>query len=112
MKTRPCPVTPDVCKPVTGWDAFLRHVYEHHTEGSTQAREMAVQRILAEGPGVREQMIVPKVTADTRTHILYAVLNGDLTRARELVGTLGPAERRAYLADLTRIINMLWGADL
>jgi hypothetical protein len=56
--------------------------------------------------------VVPKVTADVRTHILYAVLSGDLTRARELVGTLGPADRRAYLADLTRVINMLWGADL
>lgn len=108
MTARRCPVGPDICGEIEGWDAFLGHIYDHHTEGSPEARMMFVQKILSEGPGVREQRIVPKVTADVRTHALYALLQGDRTRARELTGTMGPSERRAFLAQLTELINMLW----
>jgi hypothetical protein len=52
--------------------------------------------------------VVPKVTADPRTHALWALLQGDRTRARELTGSMGVSERRAYLAQLTELINMLW----
>jgi hypothetical protein len=96
------------CEPVTGWDAFIWHIHEHHTEGSADARQMAVQRILAEGPGVREQMIVPKVTANTFTHALWALAHNDRAKAQELVGSMGPSERQAYLALLTELINMMW----
>lgn len=53
--------------------------------------------------------VVPKVTADPRTAALYALTQGDRTRAREEIGTLSTTERRAYLAQLTELINMLWG---
>ena len=103
----PCPVCPDELM-IEGRDRLVRHIYEHHTEGSADARQMAVQRILAEGPGVREQMIVPKVTANTLTHALWALAHDDRARARELVGTMNMSERRAYLALLTELINMMW----
>lgn len=64
------------------------------------------------GPGpAREQaaVVVPKVTADPRTAALYALTQGDRTRAREAIGQLGTTERRAYLTQLTELINMLWG---
>lgn len=107
MSARACPVSTS-CGAIEGWEQFLSHIYVHHTEGSADARMMAVQRILAEGPGVREQMIVPKVTADPRTHALWALAQNDRARARELTGAMGTSERRAYLALLTELINMLW----
>ena len=54
---------------------------------------------------------VPEVTADDRTAALYALIQGDRTKARELTGTMGASERRAFLALLTELIDMLWGAD-
>ena len=105
MTWRTCPVDGSGFET---WTEFTRHIYEQHTEGSSEARQMAVQRILAEGPGVREHMIVPKVTADPLTHALYSLAHNDPARARELIGSLGPAERKAYLSLLTQLINMLW----
>jgi hypothetical protein len=106
--TRQCPVDP-ACEPITGRDAFIRHIYENHTEGSADARQMAVQKILSEGPGVREQMIVPKVTANALTHAVWALAHSnDRAKAQELVGSMGPSERQAYLALLTELINMMW----
>lgn len=55
--------------------------------------------------------VVPKVTAFTETAVLYAVLSGDLARARELVQSMLPGERRTFLAQLTQVINMLWSAS-
>lgn len=53
-------------------------------------------------------MIVPKVTAFTETAVVYAVLNGDLNRARELIGSMLPGERARFEAQLSEIVNMLW----
>ena len=55
-------------------------------------------------------MIVPKVTADARTHALYALSQGDRVRAQGVILSMGESEKRAYLALLTELINMLWGA--
>jgi hypothetical protein len=52
--------------------------------------------------------VVPKVTANTLTHALWALAHDDRARARELVGTMNMSERRAYLALLTELINMMW----
>lgn len=52
--------------------------------------------------------IVPKVTAFTETAIVYAVMNGELGRARELVNTLDRVERSVLISQLTTVINMLW----
>jgi hypothetical protein len=56
-------------------------------------------------------MIVPKVTADARTHALYALVQGDRVRAQQVILSMGQSERRAFLAQLTELINMLWGAN-
>lgn len=110
-KARRCPVGPDICGEITGWDEFLTHIYEHHTSGTAEERQEAVQQILERRPGAlsRAVTVVPKVTADPRTAALYALTQGDRTRAREAIGQLGTTERRAYLAQLTELINMLWG---
>jgi len=50
-RVRRCPVDPD-CAPVTGWETFLAHIYELHTDGSEPEwrRQEIVQRLLEEGP--------------------------------------------------------------
>jgi hypothetical protein len=53
--------------------------------------------------------VVPKVTAFTETAVVWAVLNGDLARARELVGSMLPAERHIFEEQLSVIVRMLWG---
>jgi hypothetical protein len=104
---RTCPVDA-ACGVLEGWGAFLDHIYHQHTEGSTEARQRALQRILAEGPGPQEHAIVPKVTANPLTYALWALANDDPAKARELTATMGVSERRAYQALLTKMINMLW----
>jgi hypothetical protein len=108
---RRCPVGPYVCGVIIGWAELVDHIHEHHTTGSPEARQEAVQRILEGRSGAREQAaaVVPKVTADPRTAALYALTQGDRTRAREAIGQLGTTDRRAYLTQLTELINMLWG---
>lgn len=82
MSVCPCSCSPGTVCGCTGCDC------KHHT-----------------GPPVR---VVPKVTADPRTHALWALAQNDRARARELTGAMGTSERRAYLALLTELINMLW----
>jgi len=67
----------------------------------------AVVRRAVEGPGggpVNEG-IVPKVTASTETAVLWFVRQGDISRARELIGVMGPDERDGYRERLLRILN-------
>lgn len=49
-KARVCPVEPEACGPITGWEAFLEHIYEVHTEdGKGYDRHEVVQRLLEQG---------------------------------------------------------------
>jgi hypothetical protein len=49
-KARVCPVDPDACGSITGWEAFLAHIYEVHTEdGKGYDRNEVVQRLLEQG---------------------------------------------------------------
>lgn len=52
--------------------------------------------------------IVPKVTAAPLTEALWRLAQDDRTAARRVFVPLGTSERRAYLAQLTELINMLW----
>lgn len=119
VKARRCPVDPG-CGEITGWSSFLEHVYERHTSGTEAERQAQVQKHLERGPvespatGRMEcppppHTVVPKVTADERTHALWALTRGDRRRAREVVSAMGVSERRAFLATMTELINMLWG---
>jgi hypothetical protein len=110
-RVRHCPVGP-ACAPITGWGSFLEHIYERHTSGTEAERVEQVQRHLEPKPvepPARPAVVVPKVTADERTHALWALLREDRTKAREIIGSMGTTERRAFLAQLTELINMLWG---
>lgn len=105
---RQCPVDAS-CAPLTGWEAFLAHIHDEHTEGTEPERQMAMQAILERRPVRRPATVVPKVTADPRTAALWFLIEGDPRSAREAVGSMGTSERRAYLAQLTELVNMLWG---
>lgn len=110
-RTRQCPVDA-ACAPVRGWEAFLDHIYEQHTEGARDDRMEQVQRLLERGRmecPPPPHTVVPKVTADPRTHALWALAGGNAARARQIVATMGISERRAFLALMTELINMLWG---
>lgn len=50
-RVRRCPVDSD-CEPLVGWEAFLAHVYELHTDDSDPEwrRQEIVQRMLERGP--------------------------------------------------------------
>jgi hypothetical protein len=52
--------------------------------------------------------IVPKVTAFSETAALWAVMNGDLARAREIVSGMSAAERGDLIERLTALINLAW----
>lgn len=109
MKARTCPACGGV---ITGWEAFLAHIHEKHTQGTDEERLRQTHVILKRGtPPWTEPpaVVIPPVTADPRTAALWFLIEGDRTRARELIGTMGTTERRAYLAQLTELINMLWG---
>lgn len=125
--TRPCPVNPDACLPVHGWESFLTHVYEAHTDPTVngETRWQGVEAILKRSPAERQapgsshwhtpgqvqrHTVVPKVTADPRTAALWAVINEDPVSAASLLARMGLSERRAYLAQLTELINLLWTA--
>lgn len=47
-KTRTCPVAPDICGDITGWEAFLRHIQLTHTSAdrTEEQRWSDVQKIL------------------------------------------------------------------
>lgn len=122
MKTRPCPVS-RACAPIHGWDLFLAHIHEVHTDPALTDPERVAQadRILrmSQSQDVparparpsRPAVVVPKVTADPRTAVLWYLLRGDRSRARETIDSMGTSGKRAYLAQLTEVINMLWSDE-
>lgn len=109
MKARQCPVDGS-CPLITGWEAFLAHVYEVHTEGPEANRWETVDRLLRRGHRPVPSQVVPKVTADPRTHALWALLGGDETRARETVLSMTDEERRTLSAAAARLIDLAWSA--
>jgi hypothetical protein len=108
VSARACPVSTS-CGSIEGWERFLAHIYVTHTDTTDpeDERHRQVQMIL-EGRS-RPATVVPKVTAEPMTHALWALAHGDRARAREIIGSLGASERGAYVAQLTELINMLWG---
>lgn len=52
-KARTCPVGPDICGDIIGWEPFLAHIYHTHTsvEQTEEERQNAVQTILRRGRG-------------------------------------------------------------
>lgn len=46
VKARTCPVGPDICGDIEGWEAFLVHIYATHTAGTEADRLRQVQEIL------------------------------------------------------------------
>jgi len=126
VKTRTCPVTPDVCLPVIGWEPFCVHVYEAHTDPalSETERTAEVDRILHLSPAeraARQQAlrasrswtppaaVVPKVTAFAETAAVWELLRGDLSRAREIVTAMNEPERTGFELRLTELLNILGG---
>lgn len=105
-RTRQCPVDA-ACAPVRGWEAFLDHIYQQHTAGEEQARWDAVQSHLGRPRPPTPSGIVPKVTAFPETAVLYALLQGDLGRARKLTGSLSPAERAEAERRLLAALGLL-----
>lgn len=55
--------------------------------------------------------VVPKVTAVPGTALLYAVLQGELGRARELAGEMSAAERALLREQLATAVDILWGEE-
>lgn len=53
--------------------------------------------------------VVPKVTAFSETAVLWHVMNGDLARAREIVGAMTAPERAEFEERLSMIVHWLWG---
>lgn len=49
MKARTCPVGPDICGDIEGWEAFLAHIHATHTAGTAADRLRQVQEILTRG---------------------------------------------------------------
>lgn len=45
-RTRECPVNPNGCAPLIGWEAFCTHVYEVHTEGDEVQRYETADRLM------------------------------------------------------------------
>lgn len=63
MRTRRCPV--DACGEwITGWDNFMTHIHEQHTDpaAADEERHMQVERILKIGAGLSDP------APDTTTH--------------------------------------------
>ena len=109
-RPRPCPVDAS-CGEITGWSTLLEHLYAEHTEGDENDRQETVRRLLAQGGyrlDPRPGAVVPKVTANPLTEALWRLSQDDRTAARRVLIPLGESERRAYLAQLTQLINMLW----
>lgn len=101
-RLRQCPVDA-ACAPLRGWEAFLAHIHDEHTEGPEAERQATVQRLLERGPALNSGAVIPKVTADPRTASLWFLLEGDALTARKTVRGMSPDERAAfgvYLATL------------
>ena len=55
--------------------------------------------------------VVPKVTAFDETAALWALMNGDLARAREIVDSMSPGERGDFIERLSTLANLAWSAS-
>lgn len=55
--------------------------------------------------------IVPKVTAFDETSALWSVMEGNLARARETVGSMLPGELAEFEAHLSVLMDMIWSAS-
>lgn len=55
--------------------------------------------------------VVPKVTAFDETAALWALMNGDLARAREIVDAMSSAERDDFIERLNTLANLAWSAS-
>lgn len=92
-KDHVCSVDPEHSFPTRGaLDAHLRII--HGVEPATGR------------PAV--PAVVPKVTVDPLTDAMWRLSSGDRTAARRILSGLGASERRAYLAQMTELINILW----
>lgn len=109
MKTRQCPVTPDVCEPITGWDAFIRHIYVNHTDPSRTDPERLFEadRLLKRDPA--PSAVVPKVTAFDETNALWAVMNSDPDRARGIIASMTYTERAVFEMHLSALTDLIGG---
>lgn len=57
--------------------------------------------------------VVPKVTAFDETAALWALMQGDTARAREIITTMSEPERFDFEQRLTELINLVWaGRDV
>jgi len=54
---------------------------------------------------------IPEVTDDVRTAVLWAVIEGRPSWAREMVTSMSAEERGVFVDVLTEIVNMLWGVE-
>lgn len=58
-------------------------------------------------------MVIPKVTAFDETAALWALMQGDTARAREIIGAMLESERVEFEQRLTELINLVWaGRDI
>lgn len=114
-RLRLCPVNPG-CGYLAGWEQFLAHVYEVHTEGPEEGRQEAVQRLLEREKGHPSSVIVPKVTAHPGTEALWHVLRADVAKAREIVMAMGEPDREALRVHVAVLLVLARdpepGADL
>lgn len=103
------------CAPIVGWEAFLAHIYVHHTQGTEAERHEAVQRILSRTPA-EPSVIVPKVTAHPGTEALWHVLRTDVARAREIVLSMSEQAREELQVSVAVLLVLARdprpGADL
>lgn len=93
------------------WEGFTGHVWNVHTDPDLPDTERVAQAdafLKQPRPIAPSDQIVPKVTANPLTEALWRLSQDDRTAARRVLVPLGQTERRAYLARLTELINMLW----
>jgi hypothetical protein len=84
----------------------IRKGEEVEVIGGWWRHQICTARMVAVSPPAT---VVPKVTANALTHAVWALAHSnDRAKAQELVGSMGPSERQAYLALLTELINMMW----
>lgn len=52
--------------------------------------------------------VVPKVTAFSETAALWALMQGDTARAREIITAMSEPERFDFEQRLTELVNLVW----
>lgn len=55
--------------------------------------------------------VVPKVTAFDETAALWAVMNSDPGRAREIVNAMLPGERAEFERHLSALMDLVWSTS-